>query len=120
MCCRALPALAMPPATASIPSPCPLLSPEALGVEEAELQGLCQLPVHQAVPQEGSAPAHGGLQLGGEGVIQPCHASLPPTRLPHSPCRAEGGPQGWGWGAVGTPEGRKPFIALVGESLVPK
>jgi len=41
----------------------PLLSPEGLGVEEAELQGLCQLSVHQAVPQEGSAPAHGGLQL---------------------------------------------------------
>lgn len=39
----------------------PLLSPEALRVEEAELQGLCQLPVHQAVPQKGSAPAHRSL-----------------------------------------------------------
>lgn len=42
-----------------------MLSPEALGVEQAELQGLGQLPVHQAVAQEGTAPAHGGLQLEG-------------------------------------------------------
>lgn len=91
-CCQALATQAMPPATVSTPSLCTLLSPEGLGVEEAELQGLCQLPVHQAVPQEGSAPAHGGLQLGGEGIIQACHASLPPHTSPPAHAGGKGVP----------------------------
>lgn len=109
VCCRVLHTLFVSLATVSIPTPCSPSSPEALRVKEAELQGLCQLSVHQAVPQEGSTPAHGGLQLGGEGV----NTALPHQPAPHTPppppMQWEGGPQGQGCGVIGIPEERKPL-----------